>query len=254
MRQVGLATLHYNEQFKKIPPARGTGSRHSFFAYLLPFLEEKVIADRYQLKPTTRWDDATNAGTAANPGPSRTPAPVFVCASVGEIRLAQDKYPVSDFTVIIRVDDGLYNRIRPNRVNYPNRPPRNTNGLILDRDFRRVAKVLDGMANTILLTECAGRPQVYRNGQLVRVNPQSEGGWADPENEITLAGDQMINYQNEDPSGGLGSEIYSFHPGGANFVIGDGTIRFITDAVDRDALLALVTAADGDTIDWSKVE
>jgi prepilin-type N-terminal cleavage/methylation domain-containing protein len=268
MRQVGLAALHYNEHNKKLPPARGTDGRHSFLAYMLPFLEEKVVADRYQLKPTTRWDDATNAGTAANPGASRTPVPVFVCASVGEIRLAQGKYPVSDYTVIIRVDDGLYNKIRPQRVNYPNRPPRNMNGLILDRDFRRIAKVLDGMANTILLGECSGRPEIFNDKkQLVRTNPASEGGWPDPQNEITLHGSVppgqpagatpgVMNILNEYYGVGpdVGSELYSFHPGGCNFTMGDGTVRFIAETVDPDAFLSLVTAADGDTIDWSKIE
>jgi prepilin-type N-terminal cleavage/methylation domain-containing protein len=265
MKQIGLASLHYLEHYKKLPPARGDG-RHAFLTYMLPFMEEKTIADRYQLKSTTRWDDATNAGTAAAPGPSRMPIPTFVCPSVGEIRLAQGKYPVSDYTVIISIDSGFYDRIRPTRINYPNRPPRNRHGLVHDTLFRRQAKVLDGMANTILLGECAGRPTIYdHNKQAIRVNPASEGGWADPQNEITVHGANIpgttgtpgvMNVLNEyyDVGTDVGSELYSFHVGGCNFTFGDGTVRFIADTVDPDAFISLVTCADGDTVDWSKVE
>jgi prepilin-type N-terminal cleavage/methylation domain-containing protein len=266
MKQIGLAALHYLEHNKKLPPARGTDARHAFLTYMLPYLEEKVIGDRYQLKTNTRWNDSTNAGTATNPGPSRTPVPTFICPSVGEIRLAQNAYPISDYTVIIEVSSGLYDQVRPQRVNYPNRPPRNRTALIHDTLFRRAAKVLDGMANTILLAECAGRPTIYDHKKMaIRVNPASEGGWADPQNEITVHGalppgtsgtPGVMNVLNEHYGVGpdVGSELYSFHVGGCNFTFGDGTVRFIAETVDPDAFISLVTCADGDTVDWSKVE
>src|SRR5688572_21312975 len=108
MKQVSLATLNYESQYKKLPPARGDG-RHSFFSYLLPFLDEASVANRYVLKSNTNWESAVNVGTAAQPGPSLAAIPVFICPSVGVVRLAKNRYPVSDYTVIIRVDEGLYN-------------------------------------------------------------------------------------------------------------------------------------------------
>jgi prepilin-type N-terminal cleavage/methylation domain-containing protein/prepilin-type processing-associated H-X9-DG protein len=259
MKQIGLAALHYESQYKKLPPARGDG-RHSFFAYILPFLEEKTVADRYVLKSNTNWESPANVGTAANPGPSVAALPVFICPSVGIVRLAKGKYPVSDYTVIIRVHESLYDRIRPKREAYPNRPPKNLNALVHDTEFRRVAKVLDGMSKTILLGECSGRPDIYDARRVkVGTNVASEGGWADPQNEITLHGfpqgsatPSVMNALNE--GSGVGSELFSFHSGGCNFTFGDGTVRFIADTVDVDAFISMVTAADGDTVDWSKVE
>jgi prepilin-type N-terminal cleavage/methylation domain-containing protein/prepilin-type processing-associated H-X9-DG protein len=264
MKQIALATLAYENQFKKIPPAQGTDDRHSFFAYLLPFLEERSVANNYQLKPNTRWTDAIN--DSGNPGQlaSRAPIPVFICPSVGEVRLARSKYPVSDYTVIIEVDGGLYDRYRANQPRSPGRPPRNLTALVHKRDFRRVARVLDGMAQTILLAECAGRPDVYNHlRQRIRTNPASEGGWADPQNEITLHGwaippsseRSVMNALNEHYGVGpdVGSEIFSFHPGGCNFAFGDGTVRFLPETVDPDVFISLVTCADGDVVDWSKL-
>jgi prepilin-type N-terminal cleavage/methylation domain-containing protein/prepilin-type processing-associated H-X9-DG protein len=262
MRQIGQAALTYENQFKRIPPAQGADNRHSFFAYLLPFLEERNVANNYQLKPNTRWNDPVN--DSANPGQlaSRAPLPIHICPSVGEIRLARGKYPVSDYTVIIEVDSGLYDRFRANQTRPPNRPPKNRTALVHKTDFRRVAKVLDGMSQTILLAECAGRPEIYNEKrQRISTNPNSEGGWADPDNEITLHGvsiaggtPSMMNALNENIGGGApGSEIYSFHPGGCNFVFGDGTVRFIPETVDPDVFISLVTCADGDIVDWSKL-
>jgi prepilin-type N-terminal cleavage/methylation domain-containing protein/prepilin-type processing-associated H-X9-DG protein len=263
MRQVAQAALTYENQFKKIPPARGSGA-HSFFAYVLPFLEERNVANNYQLKPTTAWNHAVNDSAEPARLASRAPLPIFICPSVGEIRLARGKYPVSDYTVIIEVAEGLYNRYRANQPRPPGRPPVNRTALVMNRDFRRVAKVLDGMAQTILLGECAGRPDVYNHlKQKVRTNPASEGGWADPENEITLHGwtipgtstPSVMNALNEHYGVGddVGSELYSFHPGGCNFAFGDGTVRFIPETVEPDVFISLVTAADGDVVDWSKL-
>jgi prepilin-type processing-associated H-X9-DG protein len=135
--------------------------------------------------------------------------------------------------------------------------------MILDRDSRRLAKVLDGASKSILLAECVGRPQVYVGGD---PTPQktAAGRWADPETRLRVdtssmtpppqglpnpkqVRPNMVNFVNH--FGNTGAEIYSLHPGGANFAFGDATVRFIADSVSEDALISLITAQNGDVVD-----
>jgi prepilin-type processing-associated H-X9-DG protein len=51
-----------------------------------------------------------------------------------------------------------------------------------------------------------------------------------------------------------GSEIYSFHSGGANMAFGDAAVRFISDSVDENALLSILTAQDRDLVDSSLLQ
>jgi hypothetical protein len=44
-------------------------------------------------------------------------------------------------------------------------------------------------------------------------------------------------------------EIYAFHPGGANVVLGDGAVRFVSENILLQTLSALVTRAGGENID-----
>ncbi len=50
----------------------------------------------------------------------------------------------------------------------------------------------------------------------------------------------MINCSNR-------NEIYSFHPSGANFLYGDGSVRFHSETLDSEVFASLYTRAAGDT-------
>ena len=41
--------------------------------------------------------------------------------------------------------------------------------------------------------------------------------------------------------------MYSFHPGGAQFLMCDGAVKFLTASIDPPTLASMVTRAYGDT-------
>jgi prepilin-type processing-associated H-X9-DG protein len=135
------------------------------------------------------------------------------------------------------------------------------------------AEILDGLSSTILYAESAGRPYLYRRGKIVNEdlveNRVNGGGWARPASDFsidgaswdgtTIPGPVAINATNGDDFGSLGpnagvfpdpfygtegsGEVYAFHPGGANVVFADGTVRFLDENIDIRLFARLVTRA-----------
>jgi len=132
----------------------------------------------------------------------------------------------------------------------------------------RVGDVTDGTPNTILLAEPAGRPTAYRQGRAVGSPPVrvDGGGWARAASDFDLKGSSpdgasfpgpcAVNCTNgkdvgntyPDPVYGSNStgETYSFHPGGANILFGDGLVH--SASVNTVVYAALVTRAGGEVV------
>ena len=130
----------------------------------------------------------------------------------------------------------------------------------------------DGLSNTLLLAESAGRPDVWRNGRKVITasgnNRVNGGGWCRPASELfllrgsdasgtTFPGPNAINVTNGEALGtyphpyyntdGTG-HVYSFHTGGTNILLGDGSVRFLRSSTTIRALAALVTRNGNETV------
>ena len=130
-------------------------------------------------------------------------------------------------------------------------PSNNRNGVLQVNAAWSIPEILDGTSNTLLLSEDAGRPARYEAG---RVNPavtQLDGGWADDNNEyithgfsndgLTSPGPCHTNCTNN-------NEVYSFHTGGANHVLADGSVRYIAASMDIRAFVRLLTRAGQDVV------
>jgi prepilin-type N-terminal cleavage/methylation domain-containing protein len=141
---------------------------------------------------------------------------------------------------------------------------------------------VDGLSNTILLAESAGRPIVYRgrsraddpSGQFPtrRVNA---GGWVRPASDLSIDGSsangatfrssptKVINATNGESvetapfqSGYYGTdgggEVYAFHPAGANIAFGDASVKLLTSDISIRLFASLVTRAGGEVITGDK--
>jgi prepilin-type processing-associated H-X9-DG protein len=113
----------------------------------------------------------------------------------------------------------------------------------------RLSDITDGLSNTILIAERAGRPDLYERGKDVDPYPFDDRGdgmdhhqaaWAISTHFwwLTFWHEQGINETNRG--------IFSFHASGANIGFADGSVRFLSESIDQTALNALVTRAEGD--------
>lgn len=235
---------------------------HSWRTAILPQVEQTALFERINL--------SLAATIAANQSNLNTPVPLFVCPSTSIQNTAvpdifeynNGAIPTKNIGTAARSD---YEAI--SGVNY-NAAVRGSGDLSavkfgpwgetqydanrkpLSYRSGRFANVSDGLSNTILIGERAGRPDWYRRGKPVEPYPYSnpntgmdnhQAAWGVSTHIwwLVFDSDQAINDTNA-------TGIFSFHSSGANVGLGDGSVRFLAETIDQKTLNALVTRSAGD--------
>jgi prepilin-type N-terminal cleavage/methylation domain-containing protein/prepilin-type processing-associated H-X9-DG protein len=231
LRQIGLGVLNYESAHRIFPPTFTRTPDHHLLAFLLPYVEQQTVYAAYTF--------AKNWSAAENKPARDTEIAVFRCPSAPSGR----KY-VSDYAAGTLIDSQVWK-------------PLVSAGTITARSdwsnlfsptawqCRSIAAVTDGLSNSFMLFEVAGRPDSYRSGRLEPGKTVSGSRWADDESPFWVHdmcnGSQLLNCDNN-------NEIYSFHPAGANFLYGDGSARFHSETIDVETFVSLFTRAAGDIV------
>ncbi len=258
LRQAGLALHNYESAFGNWPAQSTWTPRGSWITSILPYIEQDNVFQRYD--PGLNWDDPANA-LAVN-----TRIKIFLCPSGDSEREGFEYTRFSsstprfflngaptDYTNVGGVGRTLAGSLTP--------PPADRTG-VLGNVPVRVLGVTDGLSNTILVTESANRPQLWQRRQRINQLPPpapwssssdmpyvTGGVWASHlkgflidgagSNGSTPGGPCAVNCSND-------NEVYSFHTGGANMLMADGSGRFLRDSVSVATLAALATRAGGE--------
>jgi prepilin-type N-terminal cleavage/methylation domain-containing protein/prepilin-type processing-associated H-X9-DG protein len=247
LRQIGLAVHNFESQRGKFPPGAVIGpfpaAQHGVFPFLLPYLEQEPLYKQY------RWDVSYNA--PANQPTVATQLRILQCPSAESDRLVTEaEFPAawsggrkgacSDYNGIRGMDSILADLGWIEAVG-------NYEGVLTQNRMFGFADITDGTSNTILMAEAAGRPKLWRAGRLV--DGVSDGAaWAAPgllhgrgsaPNGIAQPGHCAVNCTNQ-------REVYSFHPGGANVLMADGSVCFLKASIDIRVFARLVTRAGGE--------
>ena len=140
------------------------------------------------------------------------------------------------------------------------------------RPLSKLIKITDGLSNTILLSECAGREDVWRGRKRYEANADNAAGkacsraqggaWATNDNPYSfgekttgwcststgspVAGTIPTDFMRVNGSNENGWLVYAFHPTGANVAMADGAVLFVQQGASVQILGELATRAAGE--------
>lgn len=276
LKQICLATLNYETQTKKLPPSKWielvdgkTVVAHSTMSYLLQYVEEEALADKWDFKTTWSWPGKVdNTKPYDNYRLKETSISVFRCPTAPQERATTDSKGVTednpaaiDYRVCDAMATGAGNALpeqiaagkvkaRPNRKNaYHSVLWNEANETTYVSKFARLKHTTDGLSQSMMWFETGAAPVKWKNGQidLAAVSAgETQGGntWATYANWYVVhnrCGDSFFNCNNNE-------EIYSFHVGGAFYGFGDGAVHFINQEIDPDVFVSLFTRDGSDII------
>jgi prepilin-type N-terminal cleavage/methylation domain-containing protein/prepilin-type processing-associated H-X9-DG protein len=257
VRQIGLALYQHHDTYGKFPPGRVDApfsvpqgeiieGGHGFFPFLLPYLEQEALARMY------RWDRRSQGPD--NQPVATTQLKILQCPSALPNRWATavedpvnyswgGKGACGDYGSVREIDAGLVELGLVDRAaDYQGVLPRNY--------LTRLAEITDGASRTLLVAEYAGRPQLWRAGRPVPGIYLSGAAWVggplmfgegSSADGAEKPGPCAINCTND-------RETYSFHPGGANAALADGSVHFLNAGMDIRIFARLVTKAGGELV------
>jgi prepilin-type N-terminal cleavage/methylation domain-containing protein len=265
LKQIGLALHGYaTASGSRFPPANNGYGKHAGLSLLLPFLEQQPLYDSLNIKGAPTPDIATEAGTKG-----ATIISAFICSS-WEHRPAYGVpgYPAGGYSASssnwVRGALALYSGVAGAIL--PANTPVDTdsfgdvpkNGMFSYSGCRTIASVKDGLSNTLMMGEFT-----FQNSQTTGSAP-NDALYFDPPgavrpwitakvNAIYHAQvfvwpiNAKVNYM-VDGVGFHHLPFSSHHPGSANFLIGDGSVRFVSEVTPLALLQKLATVDNGEVV------
>jgi len=274
LKQQGLAMHTYMDAQRYFPAAAWTidsagksttgnrsGTEHSWRAFVLSNLEQGNTGYDFN----KNWWENTQAITLN--------ASVFICPTAvppaggyanvdGPSRDSDSAAPslnpnnlgYTDYEVFTGVKDKIFPAPDPYATK-----GEHTKGCLVKDAVTRDGHIRDGFSNTLMIVECASRPDTYKasNGKTATGATNQCIGWADSLGPFKLHGvdkngDKCKNCAGNVPFNVINDgEAYSMHPGVMNTVYADGSTRTVNDNVDLRVFAGAITRAGGEvgTID-----
>ncbi len=281
IRQLGLALHNYESAHKVIPPSRITVFDPSDFPAVMGFDDSALHGAAGCLFGLSAWPAMF---AAVNDPLTTVRLPTMTCPSAPSDREHPTQALYTAITSGTRTaarpiwgysDYGSINAVRNSAYVVSGLPSLGAREVLgaMGRGPAgvKLAAITDGLSNTIVVAEGAGRPGIYISGRKA-MNPRpgiatgtpfvADGwGWADINGGFSIDGSNAQGLQNDTNSSGAttlvtngncfmnctnDSELYAFHSGGAQFLFADGSVQFIAQTVNGPTFVALLTRDRGD--------
>lgn len=283
MRQQGLGIMNFESAHQEFPSAGqarrnkdGSGGNvfwarngsleamgnasHSHQVLILPFIEQSAVFDLYDLN--FRYDfDPSQAQAPTNQQASQAVIPGYLCPSVQgrPADVDAEGYGFTDYSAPVTVANAL--------AEIPGDAIRLLCVLNGNTD-RNIGTIYDGTSNTIAIAEDTGRVDEGSGGFMTIKTSEPMAGdgtptnrrpwaWADADNAFNV--DKNLN-NSATPRGGPADcpwsktncgpneEAFSFHSGGGNMTMADGSVQFVSDSIDSLVFASLMTKDGGEIV------
>lgn len=253
LKQIGLSLHNYELTQRALPPGAryidgGDIKQGSVYVYLLPYLEEYALYDLFDLT-ADNIDDTTLEGSSELA--AATTLNVLTCPSDNREPLYEGRYAHNYSasrgpTQVWWNSKCLCDHPWSDLATSPIDDPRDFAGPFTRVGTQsRVSQVTDGLSNTIFFGEV--RPQCSQHARNGWVASNNGNGYC-----TTLIPINYDSCSDESPDRcgrpcNWNTEVgfKSTHPGGANFLLGDGSVHFVQDSIDHAAYQLLGAKDDG---------
>jgi len=269
MKQIGLALHNYHETHRIFPPAYidntpATNTSHlapdnlnalGWGTMLLPFMDQGPLYNQIGTQTGNfayNWQDKnhTGSGSVANAiDAAKTVLPAFICPTDPMEGINTDMNSFGKSNYLASSATGANSR----------------NGVMFVNSTTRMKTIIDGSSNTIFVVErttqndpagstnCGGSPCGWAGG--LWIGPRLSGStvaWHPGVSSLDVAssGGSSATYLINGSSATWGAAwiASSSHEGGIHITLGDGSIRFLSENIDRLTYLALVTPNKGEVL------
>jgi prepilin-type N-terminal cleavage/methylation domain-containing protein/prepilin-type processing-associated H-X9-DG protein len=247
LKQLGLAIHNYISRNNETLPTGAQGNnRHGVFTWMLPYLEQQNLYDTIDLSQADK-----------KYLPRNTPIDAYFCPSCSYLKVyktAQYDYQLGAITTYQGVGGAIVNRgEKVTSTSYGGLPD---NGMWLIGHNRTIGECRDGLSNSLMFGEF-----VHRDVTVTAAYAQPPGNvrpWILGDNgTLGMYALKVCEFQlnakvdRADNSIGFNHLPFgSFHNGGANFGLGDGSVRFLNETMSFALYESLATVNAGEAANF----
>lgn len=248
LKQVTLALHNYTDTFLKLPSSGYDNLEHSIWVRLAPFMEQQAFYDRYNFNQTSSRSGGNLTLVKEVPMSGiRCPSGTVQFCMIGDASRATS-YTTHYYGIQGPVGENATTGTQYKRYENVSSTGFASQGLFTlastaYRDAIGFSAIVDGMSNTLAFGEISWNDYTgYREYTL--------GIYWGSTSESSIMATKDVNwpinvglhstnsvYRGYNRTGAFGSH----HPGGANFALADGAVRFLPDTINLDTYYALAS-------------
>jgi len=257
LKQIDLGLHHHHEQFGHLPYGHWwagvdqDGSAATWVTAMLNYVEQGALYDQIH------WDRGFGHSLADPDHPNKLvssfPLPLFVCPSNTKVRPYKDAYARGSYAA--------NNGIGPmQESDFDDLPVTRIAGVFYLNSETRFADMRDGSSTTALLSEIITVPGDDFRGVLH--NPEGplyhHNRTPNDSTDDEIRESFCVDVPDAPCTGTFSSwnprdmimTARSYHPGGVNLALGDGSVRFVQESIQFDVWKALCTPrmVDGEVV------
>jgi prepilin-type N-terminal cleavage/methylation domain-containing protein/prepilin-type processing-associated H-X9-DG protein len=239
LKQTGLAFHNYHDTYEKFPTAN-SAVFGSAFTLILPFVEQENIRNVY--------DPALAPTLSPNSTVTGLPVKIFLCPSMAPPPAPQAAYSThyASYAACLGSNDGW---LPPPDNGVIVRANATGNPVAVDGG-KRIADVTDGTTNTLLAGEMGFqlKDYLFTSGAYAGQVRGGNTSWAFGYTGYT-AGSTKVMLNTVTAPTSVNDRLQTFrsdHTGGANFLLADGSVRFLRNSMNPTTYQALGTRAGGE--------
>ena len=247
LKQQALALHGHHDVYRKFPYGARFSWGWTWHAYILPWIEQSAIYEG--IAPEVIETDAGSFGGTDAPSIAITEAvahqiPTFQCpshpgaASEGTTNVryyshyngsaGSDAYPGGS--------DNQYDN-----------DMRDLNGVLFSLSEVAMRDITDGTSQTVMVGETINAPEKYWHRFYIFDNAIDDGEGSDYSRCLCVMGNRNGGFYPPNPvdtNNELG--FGSYHPGGSQVALADGSVRFVSSTIERAVWLAIGTRNGGE--------